>query len=88
MSIGKLYRVGDEQLVFGIDYRLRGDSATNWWGDFIPTEYQRLDDSGRYTIELEDGRKGMCSIRKEVGRAATGTPTRYRYSFKGSGLLK
>jgi hypothetical protein len=88
VSIGKLYRAGDEQLVFGIDYRLRGDLATNWWGDFILTEYQRLEDSGRYIIELEDGRKGMCSIRKEVGRAATGTPTRYRYSFKGSGLLK
>lgn len=88
MSIGKLCKVGEEQLVVSIDYRLRGDSATNWWGDFILTEYRRLSDEGRYIIELEDGRKGMCSIRKEVGRAATGTPTRYRYSFKGSGLLK
>ena len=88
MSIGKLYRVGDEQSVFSIDYRLRGDSATNWWGDFVLIEYRRLGDGGRYIVELEDGRKGMSSIRKEVGRAATGTPTRYRYSFKGSGLLK
>ena len=88
MSIGKLCMVGNEQLVFGINYQLRGDSATSWWGDFILTEYQRLDGGGRCIIELEDGRKGMCSIRKEVGRAATGTPTRYRYSFKGSGRLK
>jgi len=88
MSIGKLYRVGGEQSVIGINYQLRGDSPASWWGDFVLTEYRRLDDSGRYIIEFEDGRKGMCSIRKEVGRAATGTPTRYRYSFKGSGLLK
>ena len=88
MNIGKLYRVGDEQSVIGIDYQLRGDSETNWWGDFILTEYRRLDVGARYMIEFEDGRKGICSIRKEVGRAATGTPTLYRYSFKGSGRLK
>jgi hypothetical protein len=30
----------------------------------------------------------MCAIHKEVGRAATGTPTRYRFSFKGIGNLE
>ena len=88
MSIGKLYRVGDEQSVVGINYQLRGGSATSWWGEFTLKEYRRLDDGARYIIELEDGRKGMCSIRKEVHRATTGIPTRYRYSFNGSGLLK
>jgi hypothetical protein len=87
VSIGKLYRVGNEQSVIGIDYQLRGGSVNNWWGDFVLTEYRRLSDDGRYMIELEDGRKGMCAIHKEVGRAATGTPTRYRYSFKGVGSL-
>jgi len=79
---------GSEQLVFGINYRLHGDSATSWWGDFVLTDYERLEEGGSYIIELGAGRKGMCSSRREVGRAATGTPTRYRYSFKGSGLLK
>jgi hypothetical protein len=87
LSIGKLYRIGGEQTGFIIDYRLVGDAATRWWGDFILTEYRHLANEGRYYIELEDGRRGLCAIRKEVGRAATGTPTRYRYSFKGIGHL-
>jgi hypothetical protein len=87
MSIGKLYPLGDEQTMIEIDYRLVGDTGTRWWGDFISTEYRRLNDKVRYTIEMEDGRQGLCAIHKEVGRAATGTPTRYRYSFKGMGNL-
>ena len=87
MSIGKLCRIAEEQTGFSIEYRLVGDGATRWWGDFILTEYRHLANEGRYYIELEDGRRGMCAIHKEVGRAATGTPTRYRYSFKGIGGL-
>lgn len=87
MSIGKLYPLGDEQKVIGIDYRLVGEVKKRWWGDFIAIEYSRINDKVRYTIELEDGRRGLCAIHKEVGRAATGTPTRYRYSFKGVGNL-
>jgi len=87
LSIGKLYPIGDENKVIDVDYRLVGEAATRWWGDFISTEYSRISDKVRYVIELEDGRRGMCAIHKEVGRAATGTPTRYRYSFKGVGNL-
>ena len=87
MSVGKLYPIGDEQTGIGIDYRLVGEATARWWGDFVSTEYRRISDKVRYIIELEDGRKGMCAIHKEVGRAATGTPTRYRYSFKGIGHL-
>ena len=87
MSIGKLYPIGDAQTVIGIDYRLVDDTGVRWWGDFVSTEYRRISDKVRYTIELEDGRRGMCAIHKEVGRAATGTPTRYRFSFKGIGNL-
>lgn len=87
MSIGKLHPLGDEHTVIGIDYRLVDDTGAKWWGDFISTEYSRLNDKVRYIIELKDGRRGLCAIHKEVGRAATGTPTRYRYSFKGIGNL-
>lgn len=87
MSIGRLYPLGDEHTVIGIDYRLVSATGVRWWGDFISTEYSRINDKVRYTIELEDGRRGLCAIHKEVGRAATGTPTRYRYSFKGVGNL-
>jgi hypothetical protein len=88
LSIGKLYPIGDEQTVIGIDYRLVDDTGVRWWGDFVSTEYRRISDKVRYIIELEDGRRGMCAIHKEVGRAATGTPTRYRFSFKGIGNLE
>jgi len=88
LSIGKLYPIGDEQTVVGIDYRLVDDTGVRWWGDFVSTEYRRISDKVRYIIELEDGRRGMCAIHKEVGRAATGTPTRYRFSFKGIGNLE
>jgi hypothetical protein len=88
LSIGKLYPIGDQQTVIGIDYRLVDDTGARWWGDFVSTEYRRISDKVRYTIELEDGRRGMCAIHKEVGRAATGTPTRYRFSFKGIGNLE
>jgi hypothetical protein len=87
LSIGKIYPLGDEQKVISVDYRLVGETDTKWWGDFISTEYSRINDKVRYIIELEDGRKGLCAIHKEVGRAATGTPTRYRYSFKSMGNL-
>ena len=87
MSIGKLYPIGDEQRVIGIDYRLIGEDTTKWWGDFVSTVYSHINDKVRYVIELADGRRGTCAIRKQVGRAATGTPTRYRYSFKGVGHL-
>jgi hypothetical protein len=87
LSIGKLYPIGDEQKVIEVDYRLVGEAAARWWGDFVSTEYSRISDKVRYIIEMEDGRRGMCAIHKEVGRAATGTPTRYRYSFKGIGHL-
>jgi len=88
LSIGKLYPIGDEQRVIDVDYRLVGEAAAKWWGDFIAIEYSRISDKVRYIMELEDGRRGMCAIHKEVGRAATGTPTRYRYSFKGIGNLE
>ena len=87
MSVGKIYPIGYVQKVIGVDYQLHGDTGGRWWGDFISTDYSVINDKVRYIIELADGRRGTCAIRKEVGRAATGTPTRYRYSFKGVGHL-
>ena len=87
MSIGKLYCPGDEKAV-GINYQLHDSSSASWWGDFVLTEYKRLSDGGGYVIEFDDGRKGMCSIRKKVNKAVSGTPPLYHYFFRGSGMLK
>jgi len=88
MGIGKLYRLGDEKSAIGIDYRLRVDSASGWRGEFVLKEYRRLSDGDDYVIELDDGRKGMCSIRKKVNKAVSVGPPHYFYSFKGLGKLK
>jgi hypothetical protein len=88
MNRGKLYGLGREQFVADINYELHGKSVSEWWGEFILTEYRPLKDDDGYTIELEDGRKGRCFIQKRINRAVTGVPPRYRYYFRGSGLLK
>ena len=88
MLRGKLYISRSEQSVVDIDYVLRDKAATGWWGEFLLMEYRRLSDGEGYVIELEDGRKGRCSIQKRVNRAVTGVPALYRYYFRGSGRLK
>ena len=88
MNKGKLYGLGSEQFVVDIDYELHGKSVMDWWGEFILVEYRHLRDDGGYTIELEDGRKGRCSIQRRINRAVTGVPPRYRYYFRGSERLK
>ena len=85
MSRGKLYSPGEEHSTVGIDYQFHGNSATGWRGEFTLTEYRRLDDGTGYMIELEDGRKGRCSIRRRVNKAVSGTPPLYHYYFRGSG---
>jgi hypothetical protein len=85
---GKLYRPGNEKAVISIDYRLHVDSAAGWRGEFVLKEYIRLIDGDDYMIEFEDGRKGVCSIRKKVNKAMSVGPPRYNYSFKGLGKLK
>jgi len=88
VNIGKLYGPGGENFVVGIEYKFYDDSPSGWWGEFVTNEYRRLKEGDGYVIELEDGRKGRCSIRKRVNRATTGIPTLYYYYFMGNSLLK
>ena len=55
-----------------------------WWGNLA---LDRLIDSGEYIIELEDGRKGTCSIRANIQRVP-GRGTIYRYSLPDSLLRR
>ena len=87
MAVGKLYKLGSEEFIAGIDYQLYNKSETNWSGELVLTEYKRLNDNDRYVIELEDGRRGRCFLRKRVNRAVSGTPPLYHYHFKGCGRL-
>ena len=87
MAIGKLYAPSDGELVGEIEYQLHHESLTSWWGELILVEYQRISDGSGYIIELEDRRRGRCSLKKRVNRAVTGVPPRYVYHFAGNGLL-
>jgi len=88
MAAGKLCKFGSGEFIASINYRFYGESEANWWGELMLTEYKRLSDSERYVIELEDGRRGSCSLRKRVNRAVSGVPPLYHYYFRGRGQLK
>ncbi len=88
MNRGKLYSPGEEHSAVGIDYRFYSDAATGWRGEFVLREYRRFSDGDGYVIELEDGRRGKCSIRRRVNKAVSGTPPLYGYYFRGSGKLQ
>jgi len=88
---GKLYGDNSEQFVADIKYQVNEDLTVEpawWWGEFSLTEYIKVGDDDRYIIELEDGRKGKCHVKKRVNRAVSGVPPRYIYNFKGLGSLK
>jgi hypothetical protein len=87
MGLGKLYNC-DGQFLAGVDYKFYGESAQSWWGEFTLTEYQRLRDGDGYVIELEDGRKGKCFLKKKVNRAVYGLSPLFCYTFRGNERLE
>ena len=87
MTIGKLYLSNNEEFVGYVDYQLQSKSPTNWWGELILIEYQRISDKEDYLLELDDQRKARCRLRKRVNRAVSGVPPRYVYHFTGTSSL-
>lgn len=88
MAIGKLYSVYDNDLLAEIDYQCFDDSRQDWWGELTLTEFRRLRDGDTYVIELEDRRRGMCSLKKNANRAVQGLLPLFCYQFRGIGLLE
>ena len=87
MGVGKLYYRGD-QFVVSVNYRFYDESEVSWWGELVPTEYRRLVNGDGYMIELEDGRRGHCSLQRRVNVAVSGTPPLYHYYFRGRRQLE
>ena len=85
MSIGKLYNSSDEQFIANVNYQFQHESPQRWWGELIMVEYMRIKDGSGYILELEEGQKGKCTLKKRVNRAVTGVPPRYIYYFSGTG---
>ena len=90
MAIGRLYftESNEKQLVGYVDYRLQSEASTSWWGELALIEYKSIKDGGGYIIELDDGREGICRLKKRVNRAVSGVPPRYIYHFSGARPLK
>ena len=83
MATGRLYFLDSEEAIVEVEYRFYDESPRHWWGELVPREYRRLGDGDGYVIELEDGRRGRCDLRKRVNRAVSGTPPLYYYYFRG-----
>ena len=86
MALGKLYK--SDKFIGDVNYQFHDDSEASWWGELILTEYKRVSDGDGYVIELQDGRRGPCFLKKRINRAVSGPPPLYYYYFRGCGLLK
>ena len=89
MSIGKLYRLSDNEFIANINYQMFHDpEATNWWGELTLVDYARLNEGDTFIVELEDKRKSKCHLKKRVNRAVSGFPPRYTYHVTGFSAIE
>jgi hypothetical protein len=84
VSIGKLYRSSDEEFIAAVNYQFQHESPQRWWGELTLVDYVRIKDGSGYLLELDDGRRGRCALKKRVNRAVTSLPPRYVYHFSGN----
>lgn len=88
---GKFYLVGSEQFISDIDYRLYQDldaEPPRWWGEFYLDRGIKINEEEGYIMELEDGCKGRCFVKKLVNRVLPGIPAKSVYRVNGIGTLK
>jgi len=90
---GKLYEANSEKFISTVNYKIHEELTTEgtlakWWGEITISDSTRVYDGDRYLIELEDERKGRCSLRRRVNRAVVLVPPRYIYLLQGTGALK
>lgn len=85
MSVGRLYQSNDETFIAEVNYNFQHEESPRWWGELTLIDYVRVKDGSGFLLELEDGRRCKCSLKKRVNRAVTSLPPRYVYHFSGSG---
>jgi hypothetical protein len=84
---GKLYHPYDNQFIANVTYQLQHNEDNHWWGELTLVEYKQIKD-GSYTIELENGKRNHCALKKRINRAVSSLPPRYVYHFNGNGEFK
>jgi hypothetical protein len=88
---GMLYDAGERETLATIAYRIYRNPATEqrgeeWWGSFALNF--PVAEMSEYTLEMEDGRKGICSLHVRKVQQITESLTFYHYDLKGTGVLK
>jgi hypothetical protein len=84
VAIGRLYQYTDDEFIVEVNYQFQHESEQRWWGELTLVDYVRLKDGSGYMLELEDGRRSKCTLKKRVNRAVTSLPPRYVYHFSGN----
>jgi len=87
MAKGKLYHNPSVELIGDVEYQFYSDREVGWWGELVFTKYCKVKDGDSYVLELTDGRRGSCSLKKKLNKAVSGIPPLFYYRFQGSGKL-
>ena len=89
---GKLMKPSSEEVLTLVDYSIFTeaslDGSERWQGELLSIDSVKIIDGGRYMIELEDSRRGICSLRKKVNKAVMGLPVRYFYQLSGGSFIE
>jgi len=90
---GKLYEAHSQKLISKVSYKIHEEltiegNLEKWWGELTLTDNLRIPDGDRYVIQLEDRRKGRCSLRRRVNKAVILMPSRYFFVIQGTGQLE
>lgn len=84
MPTGKIYNSLTNEFIANVSYNFQHEDDHDWWGELTTVEYKQIKDGGSYVIELENGSKSRCALKKRVNRAVTSLPPRYVYRFSGT----
>lgn len=84
MATGRLYQSSDEKFIAEVSYQFQHEAENRWWGELTLVDYVRIKDGSGYLLEIEDGRRSKCALKKRVNRAVTSLPPRYVYHFSGN----
>lgn len=86
---GKIYKdeINAEAPFADVNYNIMAEEG-RWNGELILTRKDFIKDGQVFLLEMEDGRKGKCSLRKKVNKAVMGMPVRYFFALSGIGVLE
>ena len=86
---GKIYKdeINNDTPFADVNYNIMADDG-RWNGELIMARKDVVKDGQLFILELEDGRRGKCSLRKKVNKAVMGMPVRYFFALNGVGNLE